>query len=189
MPIAFKDIAEIAKRYAKAAFLAAKEKKALSAVEGDLVNFRTSLKENRELESFCSSPVFDKIKRQRAITEICKAEKFNSVSSNLLILLASHSRINIVTEIVDEFLNLLAIERNEATVNITSTFPISAKQEKEIIASFEKSTKKNIKIKSTIDKEIIGGVTFLVGSKMLDGSIRSALNRMEAESKKILLTL
>ena len=98
-------------------------------------------------------------------------------------ILAINRRLNLCEQIITKFNELLQIDRDEVTVKIVSASAISDKQEKNIADKFTKALSKKIILQKLVDEQIIGGVKFLIGSKMLDGSVASALQRIESSSK------
>jgi F-type H+-transporting ATPase subunit delta len=62
---------------------------------------------------------------------------------------------------------------------ITSALPLGDAQIAEIKAALEKSTGKTVKMTVKIDSELIGGVVTQIGDKVLDGSVKTQLTRIE----------
>jgi len=62
---------------------------------------------------------------------------------------------------------------------ITSALPLDDARVAEIKASLEKSTGKKVILTVEIDSSLIGGVVTKIGDKVLDGSVKTQLTRIE----------
>lgn len=67
---------------------------------------------------------------------------------------------------------------------ITSALPLGETRIAEIKAALEKSTGKKVILKVEIDPSLIGGVVTKIGDKVLDGSVKTQLTRIEAILQK-----
>jgi len=67
---------------------------------------------------------------------------------------------------------------------ITSALPLGDTQIAEIKAALEKSTGKKVSMTVEIDPTLIGGVITKIGDKVLDGSVKTQLTRIEAILQK-----
>ena len=100
--------------------------------------------------------------------------------------LAINGRLNIVNNIIDEFLKKLAHERGELTAEITTAVPISKEINKSIVKEISKLTKTNkIELNETIDKSLIGGLVLRMGSTMIDSSIKTKLSTLKMIMKGV----
>ena len=100
--------------------------------------------------------------------------------------LAINVRLNIVNNIIDEFLKTLAHERGELTAEITTAVPISKEINKSIVKEISKLTKTNkIELNETIDKSLIGGLVLRMGSTMIDSSIKTKLSKLKMIMKGV----
>ena len=100
--------------------------------------------------------------------------------------LAINGRLNIVNNIIDEFLKKLAHERGELTAEITTAVPISKEINKSIIKEISKLTKiKTIELNEKIDESLIGGLVLRMGSTMIDSSIKTKLSTLKMIMKGV----
>ena len=131
-----------------------------------------------DLEKTLSSPVLEKETKKKIIIEIF-SEKINSSLLNFLKLLADRQRIEIVTSILDRFLEIYRENSNIALATVTSAVELTDEQKSLI-------TKKIINIAGTeklelvtkIDPSLIGGFVASVGSKVIDASLASQIRKL-----------
>ena len=62
---------------------------------------------------------------------------------------------------------------------------LSAAQRDALAAKLKASIGKDVKINTTVDESLIGGLVVKVGSKMIDTSIRSKLNSLQNTMKEV----
>ena len=100
--------------------------------------------------------------------------------------LAINGRLNIVNNIIDEFLKKLAHDRGELTAEITTAVPISKEINKSIVKEISKLTKTDkIELKQKIDESLIGGLVLRMGSTMIDSSIKTKLSTLKMIMKGV----
>jgi F-type H+-transporting ATPase subunit delta len=71
------------------------------------------------------------------------------------------------------------------TVCVTSARQITEEHNIILLKTLKNTIGKEIKIKATIDHNLIGGLIVKVGSKMIDSSIRSKLENLQNIMKEV----
>jgi len=66
---------------------------------------------------------------------------------------------------------------------VISAVELSARQLKDLTASLNKALGQKVSIDLTVDTSLIGGLIVRVGSRMIDSSIRSKLERLQIAMK------
>ena len=92
-------------------------------------------------------------------------------------------RIFFVTEIIEEFLRFVSSKKGEISANLISSKKVDEKTISEIEKEISESVKGTIKLKSSVDESLIGGIVLQIGSLMIDTSIKNKL----ANYKKVLM--
>jgi F-type H+-transporting ATPase subunit delta len=99
---------------------------------------------------------------------------------------ASNGRLFALPQIIDIFLADLAARRGEVSAEVVSAVPLDAKLEQEVkkaVASVAGSDK--ISLSMRVDDSLIGGLIVRIGSRMIDTSIKTKLNRLEMTMKGV----
>ena len=79
--------------------------------------------------------------------------------------------------------------KNIGVANVTSAFPLSESQKKDIEDRLLQVTKYvEFKMNFDVDKELIGGIVIRIGDRVIDGSIRNKLNEMTKQLNNIQLS-
>ena len=175
----------VATRYAKAIFSLAKEDKKLEALGKDLSSLSDALKISEDLRNLISSPVYSRSQQELAIAAISKKMKLTDLMQNALGLMSSKRRLYILPNLIDEVNSYIAEDKGEIMVNVTSADELSEIQSKNLVKTLKNAIGKEIKIKSTVDHTLIGGLIVKVGSKMIDSSIRSKLENLQNIMKEV----
>jgi F-type H+-transporting ATPase subunit delta len=81
------------------------------------------------------------------------------------------------------FGEILARHRGEVTAEVTSAQPLSQTQLDAIQAALAEATGARVALSAELDPDIIGGLVVKIGSRMVDFSLRTKLQRLELAMK------
>ena len=76
-------------------------------------------------------------------------------------------------------------KKGEITAEVISASKLSDEQYDKLAEVLSKSTGNKVRIESTTDETILGGLIVKVGSRMLDTSIRAKLDSLQANMKEV----
>ncbi|MCX7703604.1 MAG: ATP synthase F1 subunit delta [Planctomycetota bacterium] len=166
-------------RYAKALL-------SLIESDGELRNVHEQLKSiasvlsNPDLSNFLLNPAVASHIKEKLIHSALKDVSLNPKVVDFLRLLAIKRRLNLLTDIAEEFERLMRERLNEQEVLVKSAYPLT-QEEKERISAFlrRRYGKQEIILKETVDKELIGGIWIKIGDKVLDGSLNMRLRALK----------
>ena len=99
--------------------------------------------------------------------------------------MALKRRLFVVPYLVIELQRLLSEEKGEITAEVISASKLSDEQYDKLAEVLSKSTGNKVRIESTTDETILGGLIVKVGSRMLDTSIRAKLDSLQANMKEV----
>ena len=178
-------VSGVASRYASALYDLADEKGAIDAVAGDLVALQKMINDGEDFRRFLRSPVISRNDQSKAIAAISAQAQFSTWTQKFLGLLAANRRLFALEGVIAGFRAILAERRGEATATVTSAVPLSASQTTALIESLKKSVGRKIDIVSKVDPSILGGLIVKVGSRMVDSSLKSKLQRLKLAMKGV----
>ncbi|SEM79905.1 F0F1 ATP synthase subunit delta [Lihuaxuella thermophila] len=171
----------VAKRYAKALFEVALEKNLLDQVEKDLQLIAETFSSTPELIEWLNHPATDTAKKKEFFSSVFT--QVTELVKNLLFLLADRHRENIVAEISAEYKHLANEAKGMAEAIVTTAFPMTEEDKKELVETFQPIVGKTLQIKEVVDSDILGGVIVQVGDRLYDGSLRTKLTRFQERLK------
>ena len=84
---------------------------------------------------------------------------------------------------IDSYLQRLAERRGEVTAEVTVAQPLSEEQLARLVDELRKSAGRRVSVDTRVDPQLIGGMIVKLGSRMVDGSVRSKLQRLQLAMK------
>jgi F-type H+-transporting ATPase subunit delta len=173
---------EIAEVYARALFDVAMEHDILDEVHDQLGQFADALDESRDLQMFFFSPYFSSQEKKDGIGKLISGANEHFV--RFLELLAERHRMPAIFRIRKDFDELYAEERKLLPVTITSAVELDKKTVNGIGKKIEEQTGRKVELTTKVDPNVIGGLVMRVGNVVMDGSIRSRLERLRKQVAK-----
>ena len=175
----------IADRYASAVFDLAKDGKKLKALETDVDALGAALDDSSDFVDLISSPIYGRDAQGAAITAIAKKMELSPVVSNTLALMAQKGRLFVLPQLVEQLREKIAEEKGEVTADVTAAKALTKAQSDKLAKTLKEQIGKTVKINTTVDESLIGGLIVKVGSKMIDTSIRSKLDALQNTMKEV----
>lgn len=179
------DSAGLAERYASALFELADERRTVDAVAEDLRRLRQMLAESADLQRLVRSPVLSREQQGSAIAAITEKAGFDGLTRNFLGLMARNRRLYALDGIIKAFLAELARRRGELTAHVASAVPLSESQLAAVTDALRRAVGGKVTVDPTVDPSLLGGLVVRVGSRMVDSSLRTKLQRLELAMKGV----
>lgn len=169
----------IARRYAKALVQLAADEGAVDKFQDELSGVEALLAGNPELGSLLSNPAYGIEEKLAILKDISAKKQLSTTISNAILLLQERNRLSCLGAIVTSY-SVLADELSGIVRPVvTSAFPLAADRIAEIQGALEKSTGRKVVLKVEVDPSLIGGIVTRIGDKVLDGSVKTELTRIE----------
>lgn len=176
-------VSGLAGRYATALFELAVEQNALDEVASDLADIRQMLDESSDLRRLVTSPVIGRDDQARAMTVLAERASLGALASKFVGLLASNRRLFALADTIRAYDTLVAARRGEVTAEVTSAKVLSDAQTSALIESLKSATGREIRLATSVDETLIGGLVVKVGSRMIDASLKSKLQSLRLAMK------
>ena len=170
--------ASLAGRYAIALFELARDGKAIDTVSASLANLKTALSDSDDFRRLTTSPLVSREQAVKAVAASASAIGLDPLTEKFIGVLASNRRLGQLGAIIRAFGQLAARHRGETTAEVTSAHPLSADQVDALKAKLKGQTGREVAVDLTVDPAILGGLIVKVGSRQVDGSIRTKLNTL-----------
>ena len=169
------ELRTIARPYAEAAFALASEEKAL-AHWSDALSALAQVVRAPEIAELIGNPA---VSPSRMTALLASAVPNLSASEKQMVqVLAENERLVALSEISALYEQL----RNQAEeilfAEVTSAFPMTDAQVKELVDTLQKKHGKKVKASVAVDPALIGGVSIAIGDEVFDASVRGKLARM-----------
>ena len=175
----------IAGRYAQALFDLAKEDGALKALESDADALGAVLTESPELAAMVASPVVNRKEQAAAIAAVADEMGLGVLAKNTLALMAQKHRLFVLPQLVQDLKSRIATEKGEVTADVTSAAVLTAGQRDALVATLKANFGKDVKLNTTVDESLIGGLIVKLGSTMIDTSVKAKLAALQNAMKEV----
>lgn len=175
----------LAGRYATALFELAENDKKLDDVAGDLQQLRAMIDDSADLARVIKSPVMSRDDQVAAMTAIADAAGFSALTKNFIGVVADNRRLFALMGMIKAYLNKLAEARGEATAEVVSAKPLSDAQVASVQDALRKAIGTKVQIEQRVDESLLGGLVVRVGSRMIDSSLKTQLQKMRLAMKGI----
>jgi F-type H+-transporting ATPase subunit delta len=171
-------------RYAEALFDLALEEGVLDNVERDLAALAQMASGSADFSAFLTSPVYDAEDKARAIAAIADKAGLSVLTRNFLGVVAANRRLFALEGMLTAFCNRLADHRGQVSAEATAAAPLNEDQTKRLRGEIEGVIGKAVNLSVKVDKDLLGGLVVKVGSKMIDSSLKTKLNRLKSVMKE-----
>ncbi len=175
--------ASLAGRYASALFDLASEAGTVTAVESDLEKLEAGLNESDELRMLTTNPKVSRGAAEKALWGVSAIMGLSDLTQNFLGVLAQNRRLSQLPQVIRAFRAIAAAQRGEVTAEVTSAHALTDAQLADLKTKLTAREGRTVKLSTKVDPELLGGLVVTIGSKRIDGSIRTRLNSLSQAMK------
>lgn len=179
-------VSGMAGRYAQALYALAVETNATAQIAADLKQFAQLITDNSDLQAFIKSPAFSADVQLRIIDAILQKAAISGTTAHFIKLVASKRRLFAIEDMIRGYNALLDAANGVRHAQVT----LAREATDEQLALLQKtltqvSGGKSVNIAVKIDPSIIGGIIVKLGSRMVDGSLKTKLNSIRTRMKEV----
>ena len=175
--------ASLAGRYASALFDLASEAGTVTAVESDLDKLEAGLAESPELKMLTTNPRVSRGQAEKALWGVSAIMGLSQLTQNFLGTLARNRRLAQLPGIIRAFRSIAAAQRGEVAAEVTSAHALTDAQLDDLKRRLTAREGRTVKLSTKVDPDLLGGLVVTIGSKRIDGSIRTRLNSLSQAMK------
>ena len=170
----------LARRYAKALFEIASERKVLERLLNEVHSFSQSLDENPRFRFFLYSQDISQKEKTNKIEQVLQ-DRVSNIFFNFLLVLLRKKREFIFADIAREFQLLVDKFNKKIRASATTAFPLDAKMLSNLKSILDQAFGLDVQIDNQVDATILGGIIVNVDGKLLDGSLRYQLQTLKRQ--------
>jgi F-type H+-transporting ATPase subunit delta len=168
-----------ARRFAQAAFQIAEEADRFDEWQRDLDTIAEAF-QNEDLTMLLNSPQVPVANKLKALEEVL-GDGVDPLAKNLAGLLASRSAVSVVAGIRDHFGAMLDARKGVVRADVTTAVQLDEKQTARLAKTLSEVVGADVRVRSHVDSEVLGGMIARVGDKLIDGSVRTKLQELKRE--------
>jgi F-type H+-transporting ATPase subunit delta len=175
----------LAGRYALALLELAEEKKALDAVADDFRALKGVLADSEDLQRLIHSPLFGREQQTKAMVAILEKAGANDLTKRFVQGVGQNRRLFALSDMITAYLNELARRRGEITAEVTAARELTDAQKDKLVETLKKAAGAKVQVDVKVDPSLLGGLIVKVGSRMIDGSLKTKLAKLQVAMKGV----
>lgn len=165
----------LARRYAKAIFTVGQDKEKFEEYGEILSGLADLYVAHPEVVDALTNPLYPMDVREKVMSGMIASMAVDEIMGNFLKLLVQKKRADILPEISEAYKTMVDEANNVSHGNVISAVELSDDLKANVQTVLEKLTGKKVKLSTTVDPAIVGGIIAKVGDLVLDGSIKTQL--------------
>jgi F-type H+-transporting ATPase subunit delta len=170
--------AKIATPYARALYDFSVEQNIMHQVTADFLNLETFLAKTPELSEYLSNPIVRSAQKESLLTKTLKSQ-LNSETFKFLMVLVKRDRINLLSAIITNYLELIYKTASIKMVEVITAHAFTPSHEYLLIKKLKELTNaREIRLVITVDSSLIGGFLIKTNSKVVDFTIKNQLENL-----------
>ena len=179
-------VSGVSGRYASALFSLALDERQTDAVADALAKFDAMIAGNPDLERLVRSPVFSAADQLKALDAILADVNIGGIAANFIRLVTSKRRLFFIREMIADYRKLNDARRGVTRADVTSATGLTDAHIAALKESLRAATGgREVDLNLKLDPSIIGGLIVKLGSRMVDGSLKTKLNSIRQAMKEV----
>ena len=170
------ELATLARPYARAAFEFARDGDVLEDWSAGL-DVVAALCADDKVGSLMADPGRTATAKADTFVQLIGDEHPESLR-NFLRLLADSKRLPLLPEIREVFLLMKANQEKSVNMEVTSAFEMGDEQAQRLAQAMGEKLKRQVKVQTAVDRELIGGALIRTGDLVIDGTVRGKLGKL-----------
>ena len=169
----------IADRYASALYELSSEKKCVDDVLSDLQILKKYINQNKDFKLLIRSPLIASSAKLLIVEKLLLAHSTNTLTLTFLKVISNNKRFASLPSIISRFVSINFEKRGEVLADITSADELSDKEKNGIKNKLRSILGEKLLLNYKVDNKILGGLIVKIGSKMIDSSLASKINKLK----------
>jgi F-type H+-transporting ATPase subunit delta len=129
------------------------------------------------MEGVLSSPSLTAQQQSQTLTEVC-GDVLSAEVRNYVAVLASNKRLELLPEISALFEQYKANHEKSVDVEVVSAFDLADATRDKLAVVLGKKLERKVRVSTSTDGDLLGGVLIRAGDLVIDGSVRGRLNKL-----------
>ncbi|MGF1611324.1 MAG: F0F1 ATP synthase subunit delta [Kiloniellales bacterium] len=178
-------VSGLAGRYASALLELAEDKHELDSVAADLRGLQQLIDDSEDLRRLLRSPLYSREQQAKALSAIIVKAGVGDLTRRFVLIVAQNRRLFALPQMITAYLAELARRRGEVTAEVTAARPLSDAQQSKLTETLRRSVGAKVQVDLKVDPALIGGLVVRVGSRMIDSSLRTKLQKLQLAMKGV----
>lgn len=172
------ELSTLARPYAKAAFEYALASKQLAQWAEQLVTAAAVVSEPG-MKAALNNPALTAQQQAGMVGDVC-GDALGAQQRNFIAVVAGNKRLALLPEISTLFAQYKANHEKSVDVEVISAFDLADGARDKLAEILGKKLERDVKVRTSTDRNLLGGVLIKAGDLVIDGSVRGRLNKLAA---------
>jgi len=168
----------VLQRYAVALYQLAHEHGTTEQVEAELMDLDAMLAADVGLREHLANPRLGRDVKHRILLQLMGA-RVSDLLRRTVLLLVDKGRAGLLPEFAEAFNEVAMKASGREVAQVTSAVPLDEAGRRALRERLERLTGKRITLSEAVDGSLLGGLRVVLGSRMIDGSLRRRLQDIE----------
>jgi len=169
---------EISRRYSKAFFEVAAEKKEEERLLDEINSLAHLYVEEISFRELIRNPAFSMAEREKVLGEIFEKMSCSTLGRIVMKYLLEKKRLHFLPQLAEEYFIVLNQKKGRAFAEIGTAYDLSRQEQEELKKELKGVIGKEILLKVNKESDLIGGVRVKIGSVVLEHNVRFHLEKM-----------
>ena len=170
------EVSTLARPYAQAIFNLANANNTLKAWS-DTLALLSEVAADKSMVEIINNPDVSNEQIVSLFIDICK-DNLDEQGINFVKLAAENNRLEVIPYIAQSFAAMRAEAEGSIEAQVISAYAVNATQKKSIAAALKKKLGREVTITTKTDKSLLGGVIIRAGDMVIDGSVKTQLEKI-----------
>ncbi len=174
----------LADRYIGALFALAKQDGVIDAVLSDMQKLQGLWNESSEWRAVATNPCFSVEFVSASVDQVIRLAELHKLTANFLKVVAQNRRLKLLPVLIRDFVDETSKWHGEFHADVRTARPLGKAQSERLAAQLSQIVGGDVRLVLTEDPSIIGGMTVKIGSKFIDASVKTRLDKLENTLRK-----
>ena len=170
------ELSTLARPYARAAFEYARDRGELAQWSQQLA-LAAAVTRQQAMAAVLTSPSLTAQQQAQTLGEVC-GEALDGAARNFITILADNKRLALLPQIAALFEQYKADQEKSVDVEVVSAFALGDTARDKLTAALGRKLEREVKVRTAVDADLLGGVLIRAGDLVIDGSVRGRLNKL-----------
>ena len=170
------ELSTLARPYAKAAFEYARDNGALGQWADQLATV-AAVAAHDHMAAALDDPSLTDEQQATKLIEVC-GDSLGEPQKNFLRVLSDNDRLGLLPEIDRQFELYKANQEKSVDVEVVSAFELPQEMTDRLADVLGRKLEREVRMSTSTDSDLIGGVLIRAGDTVIDGSVRGRLNKL-----------
>ncbi len=170
------ELSTLARPYAKAAFEYALDRNELAQWHEQLAT-AAAVASARGMAAVLTNPSLTAAQQANKLGDVC-GDALSAEVRNFIAILASNKRLALLPEIYGLFALYKANREKTVDVEVISAFDLADKARDRLAEVLGRKLERQVKVQTSTDSNLLGGVLIRAGDLVIDGSVRGKLDKL-----------